>query len=50
MALKKQIKEVQDLIDDLDGYIVKHGQAREKIYKKEQFILSKHTFDLGKFL
>ena len=49
LAGKHQVV-VYDLIDDLDGYIVKHGQAREKIYKKEQFILSKHTFDLGKFL
>jgi hypothetical protein len=41
---------VYDLIDDLEGYIVKHGQAREKIYRKEKFIVSKHSFDLTKFM
>jgi len=41
---------VYDLIDDLGGYIVKHGSAREKIYLKEQFIVSKHSFDLAKFI
>ena len=40
---------VYDLIDDLDGYIVKHGKARETIYLKEKFIVSKHRFDLTKF-
>lgn len=41
---------IYDLIDDLEGYIVKHGQAREKIYRKEKFIVSKHSFDLVKFI
>jgi superfamily II DNA or RNA helicase len=41
---------IYDLIDDLDGYIVKHGHAREKIYKNEKFIISKHSFDLAKFM
>jgi superfamily II DNA or RNA helicase len=41
---------VYDLIDDLDGYIVKHGKARETIYLKEKFIVSKHRFDLTKFI
>ncbi len=41
---------IYDLIDDLDGYIVKHGHAREKIYKNEKFIISKHSFDLTKFM
>jgi superfamily II DNA or RNA helicase len=41
---------VYDLIDDLRGYIVKHGAAREKIYLREKFIVSKHKYDLSKFL
>lgn len=41
---------IYDLIDDLNGYIIKHGAAREKIYNKEKFIVSKHQFDLSKFL
>jgi superfamily II DNA or RNA helicase len=39
---------VYDLIDDLDGYIVKHGKVREAIYLKEKFIVSKHNYDLSK--
>lgn len=41
---------VYDLVDDLRGYIVKHGAAREKIYNREKFIVSKHKFDLTKFV
>jgi superfamily II DNA or RNA helicase len=41
---------IYDLIDDLNGYIVKHGKVREKIYEKEQWIVSKHNYDLSKFL
>jgi superfamily II DNA or RNA helicase len=41
---------IYDLIDDLEGYIVKHGHAREKIYRKEKFIVSKHEFSLTKFV
>jgi superfamily II DNA or RNA helicase len=49
-GLKGKVKVViYDLIDDLRGYVVKHGAAREKIYVKEKFILSKHRFDLTKF-
>lgn len=49
-GLKGKVKvTIYDLIDDLNGYIVKHGQAREKIYTKEKFIVSKHSFDLTKF-
>jgi superfamily II DNA or RNA helicase len=40
---------VYDLVDDLNGYIVKHGAAREKIYNREKFIVSKHKFELMKF-
>lgn len=39
---------IYDLIDDLNGYIVKHGKVREKIYEKEQWIVSKHNYDLTK--
>lgn len=38
---------IYDLIDDLNGYIVKHGKAREKIYLKQKFIVSKYRFDLS---
>lgn len=49
-GLKGKVKvTIYDLIDDLNGYIVKHGQAREKIYVKQKFILSKHRFDLSRF-
>lgn len=41
---------IYDLIDDLDGYIVKHALAREKIYLKQKFIVSKYRFDLAKFV
>lgn len=41
---------ILDLVDDLDGYIVKHGKAREKIYKDQEFEISKHEFDLSKFV
>ena len=48
-GLKGKIKvTIYDLIDDLKGYIVNHGQAREKIYVEQQFIVSKHRFDLTK--
>ena len=48
-GLKGKVKvTIYDLIDDLNGYIVKHGQAREKIYKSQKFIVSKHKFDLSK--
>lgn len=49
-GLKGKVKvTIYDLIDDLNGYIVKHGHAREKIYVKQKFILSKHKFDLSRF-
>lgn len=41
---------IYDLIDDLDGYIVKHGKAREAIYTKEKFVISKHRYDLSKLI
>lgn len=50
-GLKGKVKvTIYDLIDDLNGYIVKHGHAREKIYVKQKFILSKHKFDLSRFV
>jgi superfamily II DNA or RNA helicase len=49
-GLKGKVKvTIYDLIDDLNGYIVKHGHAREKIYVKQKFIVSKHKFDLARF-
>jgi len=41
---------IYDLIDNLNGYILKHSQARERIYKSQKFIISKHKLDLTKFL
>jgi superfamily II DNA or RNA helicase len=41
---------IYDLIDDLQGYIVKHGKARQKIYEKEKFVVTKHDYDLAKFI
>jgi superfamily II DNA or RNA helicase len=41
---------ILDLIDDLDGYVVKHGHVREKIYKQEKFEVTKHDFDLAQFI
>jgi superfamily II DNA or RNA helicase len=40
---------ILDLVDDLDGYIVKHGKIREKIYKEQEFTTSKHEYDLTPF-
>jgi len=40
---------ILDLVDDLDGYIVKHGKVREKIYKEQEFVTSKHEYDLTPF-
>lgn len=49
-GLKGKVKvTIYDLIDDLNGYIVKHGHAREKIYVAQKFIVSKHRFDLSRF-
>lgn len=49
-GLKGKVKvTIYDLIDDLKGYVVKHGLVREKIYKNEKFIVSKHNFDLTRF-
>ena len=41
---------ILDLVDDLDGYIVKHGKKREQIYLEQEFEVSKHEFDLTKFV
>ena len=40
---------IYDLVDNLNGYIIAHGQVREKIYKKEKFPITKHTFNLEKY-
>lgn len=37
---------IWDLIDDLDGYSVKHSQIREKIYIEQDFKIRKHEVKL----
>jgi superfamily II DNA or RNA helicase len=39
---------VWDLVDQLDGYMVKHGARREEIYRDQQFEISKKEIDLSK--
>jgi len=41
---------ILDLVDDLDGYMVEHGKQRERIYLDQEFEVSKHVFDLTKFV
>lgn len=40
---------ILDLIDDLGGYMIKHGNVREKIYVEQQFTVSKHQYYLKLF-
>ena len=40
---------ILDLIDNLSGYMIKHGKVREKIYRDQEFQVSKREFDLSKF-
>jgi type I site-specific restriction endonuclease len=40
---------VWDLVDQLDGYMVKHGEKREEIYRDQQFETSVNVVDLSKF-
>lgn len=40
---------IWDLVDQLDGYMVKHGDAREEIYREQHFEISKQDIDLTKF-
>lgn len=39
---------IWDLVDQLDGYMVKHGAKREEIYREQQFEISKKEIDLTK--
>lgn len=39
---------ILDLVDDLGGYMVKHGKERERIYKEQEFPVSKKKFDLAR--
>lgn len=39
---------IWDLVDLLDGYMIKHGETREKIYKDQKFKVDKKTIDLIK--
>ena len=46
----KQKITILDLVDDLNGYVVKHSKVREKIYLREKFIVTKQDFDLERFI
>jgi superfamily II DNA or RNA helicase len=39
---------IWDIVDQLDGYMVKHGAKREEIYRDQQFEISKREIDLRK--
>jgi type I site-specific restriction endonuclease len=39
---------IWDLVDQLDGYMVKHGAKREEIYRDQQFEISRKEIDLSK--
>jgi superfamily II DNA or RNA helicase len=39
---------IWDLVDLLDGYMVKHGEVREQIYKDQKFKVTKNKVDLTK--
>lgn len=39
---------VWDLVDQLDGYMVKHAEKREEVYKDQEFKISKQEVDLCK--
>jgi superfamily II DNA or RNA helicase len=47
LAEKNQVV-VWDLVDQLDGYTVKHGAKREEIYRDQQFEVSRREVDLSK--
>ncbi len=40
---------IWDIVDMLDGYMVKHSKARLKIYKEQKFEISEQKVDLTKF-
>jgi type I site-specific restriction endonuclease len=39
---------VWDLVDQLDGYSIKHGKIREDIYKEQKFPINHRLIDLTK--
>lgn len=41
---------IWDLVDLLDGYMVRHGEARESIYRDQKFKVTKNQVDLTKKL
>jgi len=47
LAEKNQVI-VWDLVDQLDGYMVKHGEKREEIYRDQEFEVEKKEIDLRK--
>ncbi len=51
MELEKEIfkgKKIADLVDQLDGYSVKHSKVRKEIYQEQKFEISKSQVDLTK--
>ena len=40
---------IWDLVDLLDGYMIKHGKIREEIYEDQQFEVTKSTIDISKY-
>jgi hypothetical protein len=38
---------IWDLVDQLDGYMVKHAAKREEIYLEQRFEISKKEIDLS---
>jgi type I site-specific restriction endonuclease len=45
---EKSVVWIWDLVDQLDGYMVKHGIKREAIYRDQSFEMSRKTVDLRK--
>jgi hypothetical protein len=39
---------VWDLVDQLDGYVVKHAEKRREIYVDQEFKISYNEVDLSK--
>ena len=39
---------IWDIVDQLDGYMIKHASKREEIYRDQQFEISKSVIDLTK--
>ena len=47
LAQKTQVI-IWDLVDQLDGYMVKHAEKREEIYRDQEFEVVKNEVDLTK--